>query len=70
MATDSDPFEPNPFLPQITQMAQITIPGKWLYLRPSASSAVKKSVFVFLRVLCGKNSGSVLSVPCKKDALV
>ena len=57
-------------LPQITQMPQITIPREWFYLRSSASSAVKKSVFVFLRVLCGKNSGSVLSVPsCKIECL-
>ena len=55
-------------LPQITQMPQITIPREWFYLRSSASSAVKESVFVFLRVLCGKNSGSVLSVPCKQSA--
>jgi hypothetical protein len=38
-----DPVEPGPFLPQITQMAQIPNQEDRFYLRTSATSAVKNS---------------------------
>jgi hypothetical protein len=49
MGTDSDPFEPNPFLPQITQMAQIPNQEDRFYLRSSALLYLKMvlSAFIF-----------------------